>query len=118
MRSVLANFRPYARKFHLITSDFQMPQELVSGNLSYSEDWRLGQLPQWLDFSNKDWTDESIDLNLIRHAEIFKPYLGTNFNRSVGVSFRILFRLFTNLACVSYAIESQFAHLENLTEYL
>ena len=96
MRSVLANYRPYARHFHLITSDFALPEEAY--NLSIPESWRLGQLPQWLDMSKGGWRDGEVQLNLIHHAEIFRPYAGNSFN--------------------SYAIESQFGNLPNVSDYL
>lgn len=96
MRSVLANWRPYAGKFHLITSDFAVPESLE--NLSVPENWRLGQVPQWLDVENRPWRDGSVELNVIHHAQMFRPYVGNNFN--------------------SYAIEAQFGNLPNVSEYL
>jgi hypothetical protein len=96
MRSVLANYRPYIRQFHLITSDFAMPEE--AANYSFPESWRLGQVPQWLDMTNRDWRDGEVDLEIVHHAEIFRPYTTNSFN--------------------SYAIESQFGHLPNLSEHV
>ncbi|GJE97686.1 hypothetical protein PsYK624_139070 [Phanerochaete sordida] len=96
MRSVLANWRNHAGRFHLITSDFAVPDSLT--NASVPDDWRLGQVPQWLDMENRAWRDENVDLNIIHHAQIFRPYVGNNFN--------------------SYAIESQFGNLPNVSEYL
>ena len=76
MRSVLAYFRPYTNHFRLITNDFPIPE-----NLSLPASWRLGQVPQWLDMSQKTWTDENIKLSISHHAEIFNPYYDTSFNR-------------------------------------
>ena len=78
MRSALANFRPWTRRFHLVTSDFAMPP-----NLSFPDHWRIGQVPQWLDESQKNWVDGSVELSVIHHAEIFEDYQDTNFNRCV-----------------------------------
>lgn len=79
MRSVLANYRPYTQRFHLITSDFAIPESI--SNMSFPESWRLGQVPQWLEMANRDWRDSGIDLNIIHHADIFQPYYGNSFNR-------------------------------------
>lgn len=76
MRSVVANFRPWTKHFRLLTSDFPMPY-----NLSFPDDWRLGQVPQWLDESQKRWVDGDIALSVIHHAEIFEDYNDTTFNR-------------------------------------
>lgn len=81
MRSVLANFRHYTRQFHVVTSDFTMPY-----NLSFPKDWRLGQVPQWLDPTQKTWLDDDVALSLIHHAEIFEPYKDTTFNRYANSS--------------------------------
>ena len=80
MRSVLLNFRLYTERFHLITSDFQLP---ATSNLSLPQDWRLGQVPQWLDETQKTWMDEKVALSVIHHAEFFETYSGTTFNRCV-----------------------------------
>ncbi|KIP04248.1 hypothetical protein PHLGIDRAFT_76231 [Phlebiopsis gigantea 11061_1 CR5-6] len=95
MRSVLSNYRYHTGRFHLITSDFAIPEN--TQNLSIPDDWRLGQVPQWLDMTNRDWTDGDIELNVLHHAEIFQPYTSSSFN--------------------SYAIESQFAHLPNVSAH-
>lgn len=79
MRSVLANYRPYTNRFHLITSDFAMPH-----NLSFPDDWRLGQVPQWLEVSASSWEDGDVELSLIHHAELFERYSDTVFNRCGG----------------------------------
>lgn len=79
MRSVLTNWRTYAGKFHLITSDFAVPEDLP--NVSLPENWRLGQVPQWLDMENRAWRDSSVLLDVMHHAQIFKPYTGNSFNR-------------------------------------
>lgn len=80
MRSVLSNYRPYTRQFYLITSDFAIPD--TTPNLSIPDTWRLGQVPQWLDMNgNRDWRDGDVELNIIHHAEIFRPYYGNSFNR-------------------------------------
>ena len=78
MRSVLESFRPFTRHFHLITSDFPMPS-----NSSFPDGWKLGQVPQWLNM-DEPWEDRDVELSLIRHAEIFKPYSGASFNRCVS----------------------------------
>ncbi|KZS99795.1 uncharacterized protein LAESUDRAFT_732875, partial [Laetiporus sulphureus 93-53] len=103
MRSVLANFRQYAGRFHLITADFPMPQWLAErSNISDPKSWRLGQMPQWLDTNNRlahnMWQDGNTQLSITHHAQIFRPYTGTNFN--------------------SLAIESQLGHMENVSDYL
>ena len=95
MRSVLSNFRPYTGKFHLITSDFAVPE---SENISIPESWRLGQVPQWLDMESRDWKDGEVALNIIHHADIFHSYTSNSFN--------------------SYAIESQFGNLPHVSEHL
>ncbi|KAJ3551401.1 hypothetical protein NM688_g4726 [Phlebia brevispora] len=92
MRSALANFRHYTGRFHLITSDFAMPY-----NLSFPDNWRLGQVPQWLEVSGNSWVDGDVELSLIHHAEIFDSYNDTTFN--------------------SYGIESQFGHLSDVSDY-
>ncbi|OBZ71400.1 Exosome complex exonuclease rrp6 [Grifola frondosa] len=93
MRSVLANFRSHANRFRLLTSDFPIPT--TTPNLTLPASWRLGQIPQWL-HREKQWSDRDIRLSITHHADIFNPYIGTTFN--------------------SYAIESQFSHLEDITE--
>lgn len=84
MRSVIANFRPYADHFRLLTSDFDVPQDDPQFNLSANT--RLGQIPQWLDPAKRQpgssqWRDGNIDLSLVPHAKMFKPYRGPVFNR-------------------------------------
>ncbi|KZT09088.1 uncharacterized protein LAESUDRAFT_537492 [Laetiporus sulphureus 93-53] len=102
MRSVLTNFKGHASRFRLLTSDFPMP-DWVADKLEIHDpkSWRLGQMPQWLDLnkrtaSNK-WEESSVELSIVHHAEVFRPYVGTNFN--------------------SLAIESQFSNVDNLSEY-
>ncbi|KAI0927538.1 hypothetical protein AcV5_008051 [Taiwanofungus camphoratus] len=101
MRSVLDNFRAHAGRFHLITADFPVPDSIVNNvNSTLDASWRLGQIPQWLDLDKRtasgDWWDGRVGLSVTHHAEIFSPYSGTNFN--------------------SLAIESQFSHLEHISE--
>ena len=79
-RSVLAAFRQHLNRILLLTSDFPVP----SPNLTLSASWRLSQLPQWLDLAKQTrsgWWDGDVSLDIVHHAEIFRPYLGTNFNR-------------------------------------
>ncbi|THH02656.1 hypothetical protein EW026_g250 [Hermanssonia centrifuga] len=45
----------------------------------------------------KDWVDENVELNFIHHADIFQSYNNTTFN--------------------SYGIESQFGHLQGVSDY-
>jgi len=94
MRSVLKYFRPYAGDFHLLTSDFLIPK--TEPNSTISPDFRLGQVPQWLNQRKRDWLDDRIKLSITHHADIFDPYNDTIFN--------------------SYAIESQFGHLQGVSE--
>ncbi|KAI0700102.1 hypothetical protein BC835DRAFT_1329341 [Cytidiella melzeri] len=97
MRSVLSNYRPYIHNFHLVSSDFALPQELAAdSNVSYPAHWRLGQIPQWLDISTAQWRDGNVHLNVVHHADIFRPYPNNSFN--------------------SYAIEAQFSRLPNVSE--
>jgi len=102
MRSVLLNFGSYTSHFRLVTADFPYPQDVANGsNITSPELWRLGQVPQWLDMGKRTesgvWRDGAVDLAVTHHAQIFSPYNGTNFN--------------------SLAIESQFGHLQNMSEY-
>ncbi|TFY60886.1 hypothetical protein EVJ58_g4869 [Rhodofomes roseus] len=96
-RSVLASFRPYLNRILLLTSDFPEPAAL---NLTLSASWRLSQIPQWLDLAQQTragWKDGDVPLNIIHHAEIFRPYVGTNFN--------------------SLAIESQLGHVKGISDH-
>ncbi|KAI0088478.1 hypothetical protein BDY19DRAFT_165838 [Irpex rosettiformis] len=95
LRSVLQFFRQHAGKFHLVTADFGVDAQDLNATMTPSE-WRLGQIPQWLDPGITSWSDDKIKLSTIHHADIFDPYNGTIFN--------------------SYAIESQFGHLEGVSE--
>ncbi|KAL6300082.1 hypothetical protein BKA93DRAFT_868238 [Sparassis latifolia] len=97
LRSALAHFRPYSQRFHILTADFPIPA--VEPNFTLSAAWRLGQVPQWLDVDSStkhSWRDGNVELAIAHHAEIFSPYVGTNFN--------------------SLAIESQLMHLEDVSE--
>ena len=78
-RSVLANFRPYLGRFHLLTTDFAMPEN--TGNNSIPIDYRLGQVPQWLDTDRRPWADGHVELSIKHHAQIFHPYEDNIFNR-------------------------------------
>ena len=80
LRSVLANFRPYADRFHLLTTDFELPG--TTGNESVPLDYRLGQVPQWLNTDQRPWSDGHVQLSIKHHAQIFHPYEDNNFNRS------------------------------------
>ncbi|EJF56867.1 hypothetical protein DICSQDRAFT_112435 [Dichomitus squalens LYAD-421 SS1] len=104
LRSVLANFRPHARHFRILTSDFDYPADESGTFIQYYPDsglgnWRIGLHPQWLDTADRitpEWRDGNIQLSLTHHAHFFEPYNRTIFN--------------------SYAIESQFSHLQNISE--
>jgi len=99
MRSVLKNFRSSASRFHLLTSDFKLSSEVKEEMDVDDADppWRLGQVPQWLDMDhNGKWQDDSIQLAIHHHAQIFREYQGTTIN--------------------SYAIESQIGNLRGITE--
>lgn len=61
---------------HVLTSDFKIPY-----NESIPLDYRLGQVPQWLNTDNRVWTDGHVQFNLKHHADIFSPYTDTVFNR-------------------------------------
>lgn len=84
MRSVIANYRPYADHFYILTSDFDVPEDLPDFNAT--DDIRLGQMPQWLDPAKRhpdtqEWRDGNIALSLVPHANVFKPWKGPVFNR-------------------------------------
>ncbi|KAI8994106.1 hypothetical protein BD414DRAFT_273374 [Trametes punicea] len=101
IRSVLANYRPYSNRFRIITSDFDYPEEGAYNQnfpVPGAGYWRLGLQPQWLETSGNstEWRDGHIQLSLTHHAHFMEPYNFTSFN--------------------SYAIESQFVHLHDLTE--
>ena len=87
MRSVLANFRPYTNRFHLLTSDFDYPEEDTNRS-SFPHPgpgyWRLGLQPQWLDTGGNEateWRDGDVHLSLTHHAHFFEPYNRSVFNR-------------------------------------
>ncbi|EKM49625.1 uncharacterized protein PHACADRAFT_214165 [Phanerochaete carnosa HHB-10118-sp] len=94
LRSVLSNFRPYLGRYHLLTTDFAMPDTVE--NLTAPADYRLGQVPQWLDVDKRPWSDNHVQLSIKHHAQVFHPYDDNVFN--------------------SYAIESQFGHLDDISE--
>nr|VWO99700.1 Uncharacterized protein [Ganoderma boninense] len=104
LRSVLANFRPYTRRFRILSSDIDYPTEDPEDSMRSFPDpgpgyWRLGLQPQWLDAGDNitpEWRDGDIRLSLTHHAHFFEPYNRTIFN--------------------SYAIESQFSHLQDVSE--
>ncbi|KAI1789382.1 hypothetical protein LXA43DRAFT_893004 [Ganoderma leucocontextum] len=106
LRSVLANFRPYIRRFRILSSDIDYPAEDSDESMRSFPDpgpgyWRLGLQPQWLDTADNvtpEWRDGDIQLSLTHHAHFFEPYNRTIFN--------------------SYAIESQFSHVQDVSEYL
>jgi hypothetical protein len=80
MRSALKAFRQSAGNFHLVTADFG----IYSAELNITSppiDWRLGQIPQWLNTHQPDWRDNDVRLSTIHHADIFQPYNDTIFNR-------------------------------------
>ncbi|KZT09090.1 uncharacterized protein LAESUDRAFT_722792 [Laetiporus sulphureus 93-53] len=87
MRSVLTNFKGHASRFRLLTSDFPMPDWLTDKlEVHDPKSWRLGQMPQWLDLSrgtaSNKWEEGGVELSIIHHAEVFRPYVGTSFNRN------------------------------------
>jgi len=117
MRSVLANFRKYAGRFFLLTSDFPIP--VTTPNLTLSASWRLGQIPQWLDLAKhttSGWRDGAVELSMLHHAEIFQPYQGTIFNRYVVLPNNVLGSV--TLGASSLAIESQLGHVQGISDYL
>ncbi|KAI0741527.1 hypothetical protein C8Q80DRAFT_1273944 [Daedaleopsis nitida] len=101
IRSVLENFRPYTNRFHVLTSDLDYAEQQANLSLPYPGPgrWRLGLHPQWLDTAQNDsleWRDGDVQLSLTHHAHFFEPYNHSIFN--------------------SYAIETQFSHLQNISE--
>ncbi|KAI0823219.1 hypothetical protein BC628DRAFT_1325337 [Trametes gibbosa] len=99
IRSVLANFRPYTNRFRILTSDFLYPENHdTNESLADTTSWRLGLQPQWLPTIDHaaQWQDGNVQLSLTHHAHFFEPYNDTIFN--------------------SYAIESQFSHLEDVSD--
>ncbi|KAI0323660.1 hypothetical protein GY45DRAFT_553660 [Cubamyces sp. BRFM 1775] len=101
VRSVLANYRPYTNRFRILTSDFDYPEKGAinrSFHAPSSGYWRLGLQPQWLETSDNltEWRDGNVELSLTHHAHFFEPYNHSIFN--------------------SYAIESQFSHLQDVSE--
>ncbi|KAI0718280.1 hypothetical protein C8T65DRAFT_737499 [Cerioporus squamosus] len=103
IRSVLDNFRPYTRNFRILTSDFDFPEDDPDSNESFTAPgpgyWRLGLQPQWLDTAGTSppvWRDGDVQLSLTHHAHFFEPYNYSIFN--------------------SYAIETQFSHLQDVSE--
>ena len=79
LRSVLANFRPYLGSFHLLATDFAIPD--TAENITVPIDYRLGQVPQWLNVEQRPWADGHVDLSIKHHAQIFHPYEDNIFNR-------------------------------------
>ena len=91
IRSVIDNFKSPGSRFHLLTTDFSIPDAYATkSNISEPELWRLGQLPQWLDCDRRvgsaTWRDEDHELIVSHHAQFFKPYNGAVFNRYVARS--------------------------------
>lgn len=94
LRSVLANFRPYTRRFHILASDIDYPVEDPNDSMRSFPDpgsgyWRLGLQPQWLgtaDNMTPEWRDGDIQLSLTHHAHFFEPYNRTIFNRLASVA--------------------------------
>ncbi|EJD55589.1 hypothetical protein AURDEDRAFT_179322 [Auricularia subglabra TFB-10046 SS5] len=99
MRSVLANFRQHAGSFHLLTADFALPDYGPDDFCPVdTSDWRVGQVPQYLDLEQDRWTDGDVALSVSHHAQFFANYTGTTFN--------------------SFAIESQIPHIQNMSEHI
>ncbi|KZV65257.1 hypothetical protein PENSPDRAFT_756655 [Peniophora sp. CONT] len=94
IRSVLEHFKSYARHFTILASDFAPPNE----HSSLPSQLRLGQAPQWLDFtrSPSEWRDGDVRLRINHHANVFRPYFDTIFN--------------------SFAIESQLGNLQDVND--
>ena len=84
-------------------------------NISYPEDWRLGQVPQWLEVSDGSWVDGDVELSLIHHAELFEEYNDTIFNRYGD--FPAVWEIRTHTV-YSYGIESQFGRFQDMSDYL
>ena len=78
-RSVLAYYRSYSDRFHILTSDFRVPYTFTDGTSPL--DYRLGLAPQWLEPSHEEWKDGNVTLRIKHHADIFDPYIDTVFNR-------------------------------------
>ena len=88
IRSVLANFRPYTTRFHILTSDFDYPDDPTNRSFPVPGPgyWRLGLQPQWLETPENDtseWRDGDVRLSLTHHAHFFEPYNQSSFNRYV-----------------------------------
>lgn len=88
IRSVVDNFKSPGSRFHLLTTDFPIPDAYATNsNISEPELWRLGQLPQWLDCDRRvgpeRWADGDRELVVSHHAQFFRPYNGSVFNRCV-----------------------------------
>lgn len=95
---MLANFRGYAGRFFLLTADFPLPTTTPNLTQALPPGWRLGQIPQWLDIEARTaWVDGDVGLQVVHHAQVFQPYLGTNFN--------------------SLAIESQLGHVDAISDH-
>ncbi|EPS98660.1 hypothetical protein FOMPIDRAFT_1031336 [Fomitopsis schrenkii] len=102
IRSVVDNFKSPGSRFHLLTTDFPIPDAYATNsNISEPELWRLGQLPQWLDCDRRvgpeRWADGDRELVVSHHAQFFRPYNGSVFN--------------------SLAIESQLGHVPDMPNY-
>lgn len=121
VRSVLANFRPYTNRFRILTSDFDYPEKGAINRSFHAPSpgyWRLGLQPQWLETSDNltEWRDGNVELSLTHHAHFFEPYNHSIFNRCAPPM--------RSRACISsqnlrsYAIESQFSHLQDVSEIL
>jgi hypothetical protein len=80
LRSVLANLRPYIDRFHILSTDFPIPYS-PNDSSDLALDYRLGQVPQWLNTDNRSWKDGDVQLHMKHHAQIFQPYLDNVFNR-------------------------------------
>ncbi|KZV94334.1 hypothetical protein EXIGLDRAFT_737093 [Exidia glandulosa HHB12029] len=110
MRAALKSWGKYARRFHLIAADFQLPAEYVlpSNATSTQRDaWRLGQVPAWLAHpcehdsctpeQRRHWVPaqpaephwgKGVELAVHHHATYFDPYVGTSFS-SFGIESQI-----------------------------
>ncbi|KAI0312167.1 hypothetical protein OF83DRAFT_683401 [Amylostereum chailletii] len=97
MRSVLKHFRPHARTFNLLASDFAIPEAFPNAS-SYPMEYRLGQAPQWIDKERAplDLMDGEVQLRIHHHSAYFEPYLDTTFS--------------------SFGIESQLPNLKGMSD--
>ncbi|KAI0313282.1 hypothetical protein OF83DRAFT_564266 [Amylostereum chailletii] len=95
MRSILQHFRRHTRRLNILASDFIVPETFPE---RYPKEYRLGQVPQWVDkrVAPAQHRDGDVELAIHHHSAYFDPYVGTSFS--------------------SFAIESQLPHLKGVSE--